>query len=73
MKESTMQLLAAAIVERAIDDWHKAITLLAGNPDYLYAIETKQEIEEFFESQWFEFLCDIHPDLTKVHLQEIRG
>lgn len=72
MKESTMQLLAAAIVERAIDDWHKAGALLVGNPDYHYAIEIKQEIEEFFESQWFEFLCDIHPDLTKVHLQEMR-
>lgn len=72
MKDTSMRLLAAAIIERAIEDWRKSITLLNENPEYHYAIETKQEIEEFFESQWFEFLCDIHPDLTKVHLQEMR-
>lgn len=67
-----MRLLAAAIIERAIEDWRKSITLLNENPEYQNAKETKDEIEEFFESQWFEFLCDIHPDLTKVHLQEMR-
>ncbi len=73
MTETSMQLLAAAIVERAVADWHKAMSQLEDNPDYEYAWATKDEIERFFESEWFELLCEISPDLTKIHLQEARA
>jgi hypothetical protein len=46
---------------------------LEDNPDYVYAWATKDEIERFFESEWFGFLCDINPDFTKIHLQEARA
>ncbi|MFA7019900.1 MAG: hypothetical protein WC239_13055 [Sphaerochaetaceae bacterium] len=73
MTEASMRHLAAAIVERAITDWHKAVSQLESNPDYVYAWATKDEIERFFESKWFELLCEISPDFTKIHLQEARA
>jgi hypothetical protein len=73
MTEASMRHLATAIVERAVTDWHKAVSQLEGNPDYVYAWATKDEIERFFESEWFELLCEISPDLTKIHLQEARA
>jgi hypothetical protein len=71
MTEKTMRLFVTAIVERALKDWRKAVDLLADNPDYPYALETKQEIEEFFADEWFEFLCEISPELTTIYLQEM--
>jgi hypothetical protein len=73
MTEASMRHLAAAIVERAVTDWHKAVSQLEDNPDYVYAWATKDEIERFFESEWFELLCEISPDFTKIHLQEARA
>ncbi len=73
MTEASMKHLAAAIVDRAVSDWHKAVSQLEDNPDYLYAWADKDEIERFFESEWFELLCEISPDLTKIHLQEARA
>ena len=73
MIEAGMRQLAAAIVERAVLDWHKAVTQLGDNPDYQHAWVAKDEIERFFESEWFGFLCDINPDFTKIHLQEMRA
>ena len=46
---------------------------MGDNPDYQHAWAAKDEIERFFESEWFDFLCDINPDFTKVHLQEMRA
>ncbi len=73
MTEASMRQLAAAIVDRAVMDWHKAVTQLEDNPDYQHAAAAKDEIERFFESEWFGFLCDINPDFTKIHLQEARA
>ncbi len=42
-----MRQLAAAIVDRAVMDWHKAMSQLEDNPDYLYAWADKDEIERF--------------------------
>jgi hypothetical protein len=73
MTKTSMRHLAAAIVDRAVMDWHKAVSQLEGNPDYVYAWATKDEVESFFESEWFGLLCEISPDLTKIHLQEARA
>ncbi|MEA5033552.1 MAG: hypothetical protein VB025_15515 [Sphaerochaeta sp.] len=73
MTEASMRHLAAAVVDRALADWHKAVSQLESNPDYVYAWATKDEIERFFESKWFELLCEISPDFTKIHLQEARA
>ncbi len=70
MTEETMQVFVAAIVERAVRDWRKAVSQLTDNPEYPYALATQQEIEEFFTGERFAFLCDINPDLTNQNLQE---
>jgi hypothetical protein len=73
MTEASMRHLAAAIMERALSDWRKAVGQLKDNPDYIYAWETKDEIERFFESGWFALLCDINPEYTKIRLEETRA
>jgi hypothetical protein len=73
MTKASMKHLAAAIVDRAVSDWNKAVSQLEDNPDYEYAWADKDEIERFFESEWFELLCEISPDFTKIHLQEARA
>ncbi len=70
MTEKIMRHLATAIVERAVTDWRKAVSQLADNPEYRYALETKREIEEFFDTDWFDFLCEINPEFTTIELQE---
>jgi len=54
------RLLAAAITVRAVEDYKKALKQLEDNPEYEVAIKTKKEIEAFFESDWFNFLCEIN-------------
>lgn len=71
MTENTMKLLVAAIIDRAIKDWKKADTQLSENPAYRPALRTKREINEFFQGDWFEFLCDINPDYENLKLQEM--
>ncbi len=70
MTEKTMRHLATAIVERAIADWHKAVMLLAYNPEYSYALDIKREVEAFFTNEWFDVLCEINPGITTIELQE---
>ena len=70
MTEKIMRHLATAIVERAVTDWRKAVSQLVDNPEYRYALKTKREVEEFFEHEWFAFLCEINPEFTTIELQE---
>ena len=73
MSESTMKLLATAIFNRAVEDYRKALFMLQKNPDYNKANEMKDEIEEFFKTEWFDFLCRINPELSRMYKQEIQG
>ena len=72
MSGESMKLLVSAIIERAVNDWRKAVSLLDESPDYQYALNTKREVEEFFAGEWFTLLCEFNPDFTKIHLQEMR-
>jgi len=63
------RLLVAAITVRAVEDYKKALKQLENNPDYVVAIKTKNEIEAFFESDWFTFLCEIN-DVRKILKKE---
>jgi len=57
--------LVAAIVVRAIVDYKKALIQLEENPNYEVAIIAKKEIEDFFKSDWFSFICEINMDLKR--------
>lgn len=63
------RLLVAAITVRAVEDYKKALKQLENNPSYVAAIKTKNEIEAFFESDWFMFLCEIN-DVRKILKKE---
>ena len=71
MTQKSTRKFVVAIAERAQRDWLKAVAQLQDNPDYQHAWETKQEIEEFFSGEWFQFLCDIEPELGNIDLQEM--
>lgn len=63
------RLLVAAITVRAVEDYKKALRQLDSNPGYEDAIKTKKEIETFFESDWFKFLCEIN-DVSRILKKE---
>jgi len=63
------RLLVAAITVRAVEDYKKALRQLDSNPTYEDAIKTKKEIETFFESDWFKFLCEIN-DVSRILKKE---
>jgi hypothetical protein len=66
MTQQSTQKFVMAIAKRAHRDWHKAVSQLTYNPDYQPARETKQEIEEFFCGEWFQFLCELEPELVSI-------
>jgi hypothetical protein len=66
---SAYRLLVAAITVRAVQDYKKAFRQLESNPNYEVALKTKKEIEVFFESDWFNFLCEIN-DVKKILKKE---
>ena len=68
MTISSTRMLAAAIVKVAVSDYNRATRQLIANPEYKQALDLKQEVEQFFASNWFDLLCELSPDLTKVHL-----
>ncbi len=70
MKLENAKMLGLAITKLAVKDYKKAIKQLKLNPKYLQALNTKAEIESFFESSWFEILSELNPDLTKIKLKE---
>ncbi|MDC7248450.1 MAG: hypothetical protein PQJ49_00830 [Sphaerochaetaceae bacterium] len=63
------RLLVAAITVRAVEDYKKALRHLESNPAYEDAIKTKNDIEAFFESDWFKFLCEIN-DVSRILKKE---
>jgi hypothetical protein len=73
LNEHGTRMLAAAIVAQAVDDWRKADKMQESNPRYRYANDTKDEIESFFGSGWFDLLCEINPQFTRIRLKEERA
>lgn len=70
MTISSARMVAAAIARVALNDYNTAMRQLSTNPDYDKALDTKADVERFFESNWFDLLCELSPDLTKMHLGE---
>ncbi len=70
MSDNNMKQLVVAIINQAVKDWEKADKQLTTNPTYRQALRTKQEISEFFQGDWYFFLCDLNPDFVHQNLQE---
>lgn len=59
MNTEGSRLLAVAIVWQALKDYQKASEILAIAPDNTNAKAEQLEIEQFFESSWFQDLKEI--------------
>ena len=68
MLEDPYENLANAIIVQAAKDYQKAMRQLRRNPKYTAAAYTKQEVERFFHSQWFQMLTDADPEFLLEHI-----
>ena len=55
--------LAEQIIIRAAKDYRNALKRLYKHPENPTALATKEEIEMFFRSEWFQVLSDIDPNV----------
>ena len=64
------QELANAIVVRAADDYWGALRKLKYNPNHRIALETAEECERFFRSQWYEALTTVDGEMLMRKLRQ---
>ena len=57
------ECLAEQIIIRAAKDYRNALKRLHKHPENPTALATKEEIEMFFRSKWFQVLSDIDPNV----------
>lgn len=67
------RFLAAAIVERAVIDYRKALRRIRKHPKNEDALSDKAELERFFRSGWCEMLTDIDGELIIEKIQKMEG
>lgn len=65
--------LAAAIVEKAVIDYRKAIRKVRKYPNNEFALSEKQELERFFRSSWCRMLTDIDGEVIIEKIQQMEG
>lgn len=70
-KRGTAQL-AAAIVNRAVQDWKDAKAMLVKVPDSKVALKTVEETEKFFGSKWYQLLRDITPEIPENMMRRLK-
>ena len=68
MTNESYKDLANGIIVQAAKDYRRALRRLRRNPKYESAIETKEEVEQFFHSTWFSTLSDADPDYLLEHI-----
>ena len=63
-------ILVNAIIVQAVDDYRRCQKKLKKKPEDVKARHEIDKIEEFFRSEWFEFLSDIDPEKIIKRLKE---
>ena len=66
--EENYNALRDAIILRAVEDYRTALKILSRNPENKAALSMRQEVEEFFRSDWFGKLTDLNPELLITRL-----
>ena len=66
--EENWNALSEAIILRAVEDYRTALKILSRYPGNKAALSMKQEVEEFFRSDWFGKLTDLNPELLITRL-----
>lgn len=64
------QLLANAIIKKAVDDYRVAVKHLKKGRNRIWAEHTKEECMRFFRSEWFKVLTDVDPEYLIAKLME---
>ena len=59
MTEECVESLANAIVMQAVKDYREVLQVLKRYPRYEKAIKAREEIEQFFKSDWFQTLSGL--------------
>lgn len=62
--------LANAIVLTAVKDYRVALRKLNKHPRNQAAINTKEEVERFFHSDWYKLLTGLDPDMLIKQLNK---
>lgn len=62
--------LANAVVLQAVKDYRHALRILKKHSGNDKALSTKQEVEQFFRSDWYSLLTAIDPELLIKGLNE---
>ena len=68
MNKRGCALLAAAIINRAVQDWKDAKALLSKFPSDSDALYTASETERFFRSDWYQILREFAPDVIPENM-----
>ena len=64
------QALALAIVAQALKDYQKVKHYLEKHPGCEWAKTEMREIEFFFQSDWFDLLSSLNPEIIMKLLQD---
>ena len=51
--------LVNGIIKQAVIDWVDAMYVLKYEPSNIIAMRTKRDVERFFNSEWYYFMCGI--------------
>ena len=65
--------LANAIILQAVKDYRSSLKILKRRPDSIPANSTKDEIERFFRSGWYQLLTELDGEMLIRRLQEEAG
>lgn len=66
------ELLARAIILKAVDDYRSARKVLAKNPNNIFAKDKIAQCERFFLSAWFTVLSNVDGELILNKLKDER-
>ena len=62
--------LTNAIILQAVKDYRGALKILKKRPRSETAKITKQEVERFFRSDWYQHLTSVNPEMLMQKLNE---
>ena len=65
--------LANAIILQAVKDYRAALKILKKRPDSIPAKGTRNEIEQFFRSSWYQQLTAVDGEMLIRRLREEAG
>ena len=65
--------LANAIILQAVKDYRNALKALKKRPGNISAKATKDEVERFFRSGWYQMLTSVDGEMLIDRLQEEAG